>query len=352
MSMSKLLHKITHWEYWNTWVIYLPLAPFWIYHTIANRKIFFFERANPTFLFGGMAMELKSHIYDLIPDKFIPKTLLIKNDIHKMESVAKFLESNNAEYEFPLIAKPDVGLKGLGVSVIKCKLELLKYAQEADYDFLIQEKIPYQNEIGVFYCRYPNQKHGFITGTTKKNFLKVIGDGQLTVRELLQKNKRAAFQLHSLEKIVPDTLNSKPEKGKEVTIIPIGSHTRGAEFKDISAKISKDFAAKIDALALAIPGFYYGRFDILYKDENTLLDGTNFKVIELNGAQSESIHMYDPNHSLFFAWREILKHWSIMSKIAIQNKSTFKNPVPFGKGIKMIYDNLQLEKKFKKQLYG
>jgi hypothetical protein len=51
-----------------------------------------------------------------------------------------------------------------------------------------------------------------------------------------------------------------------------------------------------------------------------LREGKNFSVIELNGAGSEPTHMYDPRHSLFFAWKEIVRHWIILWRISRQNR--------------------------------
>ena len=47
--------------------------------------------------------------------------------------------------------------------------------------------------------------------------------------------------------------------------------------------------------------------------------GKDFSIIEINGAASLPTHMYDPNHSIFYAWLEIIKHYKIMYKIAIVN---------------------------------
>jgi hypothetical protein len=49
--------------------------------------------------------------------------------------------------------------------------------------------IPYANEIGVFYVRYPNEKQGRITGIVAKEFLIVTGDGVSTIAQLLKKTR-------------------------------------------------------------------------------------------------------------------------------------------------------------------
>ncbi len=57
----------------------------------------------------------------------------------------------------------------------------------------------------------------------------------------------------------------------------------------------------------------------MYNDWDDLRQGKNFHIIELNGAGSDPTHMYDPKHSLFFAWKEIIRHWFILFRISKQN---------------------------------
>jgi hypothetical protein len=59
--------------------------------------------------------------------------------------------------------------------------------------------------------------------------------------------------------------------------------------------------------------------DVRYDNWEDLKDGKNFSVIELNGAGSEPTHMYDPSHSLFFAWKEIIRHWFLLWRISRMN---------------------------------
>ncbi|HEV8507718.1 MAG TPA: hypothetical protein VGQ53_20045, partial [Chitinophagaceae bacterium] len=51
-----------------------------------------------------------------------------------------------------------------------------------------------------------------------------------------------------------------------------------------------------------------------------------FSIIEINGAGSEPTHMYDPNHSIFFAWKEIIRHWNLLWKISFINHHRHKLP--------------------------
>ncbi len=168
------IHKLLHWEYWPMEVIYLPVFPIWLYFAFKARSFFFFNAANPSIKNGGMAMESKKEIYDIIPSQYIPKTVLINKGMAYSKIIC---EIKIAGIQFPLIAKPDIGMKAFGVDKLDSEEELKNYINKFQEDFLIQELITYQNELGVFYVRYPGESKGKITGIVEKNFLSVTGNG-------------------------------------------------------------------------------------------------------------------------------------------------------------------------------
>jgi hypothetical protein len=76
--------------------------------------------------------------------------------------------------------------------------------------------------------------------------------------------------------------------------------------------------------------------DIRFKSWEDLREGKNFSIIELNGAGSEPTHIYDPMHSVFFAWKEIMKHLNLLYKIAKINKQKFNlNYITFREGVQL-----------------
>jgi rhamnogalacturonyl hydrolase YesR len=56
----------------------------------------------------------------------------------------------------------------LGVVEIKNADELENYYKNSDYDFLIQEKINFKNEVGIFYHRFPDEKTGKLRNGKKE----------------------------------------------------------------------------------------------------------------------------------------------------------------------------------------
>ncbi len=51
-------------------------------------------------------------------------------------------------------------MKGMMVKKLENEDDVVAYATNSKVDFLIQEFVPYQNEVGIFYYRYPNEAKG------------------------------------------------------------------------------------------------------------------------------------------------------------------------------------------------
>ena len=106
------LIKLKNWEYWPFSVLYFPVFFYFGWLALKARSVFFFTASNPSIDFGGMFGEKKSDIFDLIPERFIPVTRLVKKgDINQAKTDARHIG-------YPLIAKPDVGERGIWVSKI------------------------------------------------------------------------------------------------------------------------------------------------------------------------------------------------------------------------------------------
>ena len=263
-------------------------------------------------------MESKKAIYDLIPQKYYPKTELIIEGT-SLDEILKKMEDSSIKY--PFIAKPDIGLRGSGVKKINTIEDLQCYALKADFDYLIQDLIPFENEVGIFYVRYPDEKEGRITGIVSKEFLIITGDGISTTEELIKKNPRYELQLKVLKQEYDTLLLEILAKGKKLYLVPYGNHARGAKFIDGSHWISPKLTKTMNDMCLQIPGFYFGRLDVMYNNWEEFERGENFSVVELNGAASEPTHIYDPKHSLFFAWKELARHITYMYEISVINNA-------------------------------
>jgi D-alanine-D-alanine ligase-like ATP-grasp enzyme len=288
----------------------------WAFYALKSRTIFFFNASNPMMKNGGFMAESKKEIYDVIPQKYYPKTNLV---LEKSNFQNVISEIEKSQIKFPFIAKPDIGLRGSAVKKIHSFDELKTYHSKANFDYLVQDLIPYTNEVGIFYVRFPNENNGKLTGIVAKEYVIIEGDGKATMEQLIRANPRYELQIENIKKDFGTQFNEILEKGKKLNLMPYGNHARGAKFIDASNLISDKLTKVIDDMCQEIPEFYFGRLDVMYDNWNDLEYGKNFAIVEVNGAASEPTHIYDPKHSLFFAWKELARHITYMYKISVQN---------------------------------
>lgn len=308
--------RLLHWEYWSFHAVYALIYPIWLLLCVRTRSLFFFNLGNPGIENGGFLMESKYRIYQQLPPGSFPETIRISEGDSIESLIHRFEQSG---WTYPIIAKPDIGMRGLAVKKLDSADDLLFYHRHSTVDYLLQQFVNYPMEAGIFYCRFPNEEKGTLTGIVYKEVLSVTGDGVHNIRYLLQQSPRYRLQLPFLEKDQHDALNSIPPAGEKWTL-PYGNHARGALFLDASDRIDEALTAVMDQYCRQIPGFFYGRLDIRFQSWEELRQGQHFSVIELNGSGSEPTHMYDPRHSLFFAWKEIVHHWFLLNRISRQNR--------------------------------
>jgi hypothetical protein len=122
---------------------------------------------------------------------------------------------------------------------------------------------------------------------------------------------------------------SIPVKGEKIRLTVIGNHSKGTQFINGNHLITKDLELMFDNLTKQINHWYYGRLDIKYDTFEKLIQGKDFKIIEMNGIISEPTHIYDPNNiSYFGALKSIKEHWKIIFRISKKNHDLFNIPYP------------------------
>jgi hypothetical protein len=85
--------------------------------------------------------------------------------------------------------------------------------------------------------------------------------------------------------------------------------------------------ARIDEISRRVPGFFIGRYDIRYSSEADLRRGTNFQIIELNGAAAEATSIYDARYSLLAAYRTLFRQWNLVFAIGSANRARGSRPL-------------------------
>lgn len=322
-GLRKFSIKLSSWEYWPMWIVYLPAYLYYFYLSVKAKSFFFFSAANPSIETGGMFFESKWDIFKLIPSHYFPKTIFVEEG-KKIEEILIFIQQ--AKLGFPFVAKPDRGERGWAVTLIRNSRELEQYIYKVKVSFLIQELIDYPIELSVFYYRHPNEEVGKITSVTRKQLLSVTGDGKSSLLELILLNDRAFLQLEVLKANESIDFDQVLPLGKEVILVPYGNHVRGAMFLDYNHIIDQKLSATFDSISKQIKDFYFGRFDLRCNSIDELKNGKHFSILELNGSGAEPAHIYQPGFSFFEAQKVIMSHYKMMFDAAIENN---KKGVPF-----------------------
>lgn len=313
--------RATHWEFWPFWAVYPPIIAYVLYSGfIKYRCPPLFTAVNPAMPEGGFAEESKSDILTGLAgagDAIGKWTLLpVDEPAKRVTQLEAFLAER--QLTFPVALKPDLGQRGEGVAIIKNREQAEDYLTRCRKPVIAQEFLP-GREYGVFYYRYPEEEKGVVWGITDKRFTKVTGDGEHSLRHLILADARAVCMARFFLKKHAKRLNDVPAKGEEVILADLGTHCRGALFLDGSHLITPELTERLDAISQHYEGFYFGRYDVRAKDDAALQRG-EFRVIELNGVTSEATWIYDPQHSIFYAWKTLLAQWRIAFQIAEQNR--------------------------------
>ncbi len=317
------LRRIIEWEFWPLWLFYIPVVIHVIRLGIRHRSLAAFTAANPAFPAGGFKGESKSAIYEAIAARnrelpFMLRYIRLDADAcsgSKIASAHRFL--TEAGISFPVAVKPDQGERGFGVRIAYTEAELDAAIAAADGALIVQE-FAGGIEAGVFYYRRPSEPEGHIFSITEKHFPVVFGDGVSSVEELILSDRRAICLAEKYFEQLGDRIDQVPEAGESVTLIDIGTHSRGAVFLDSERLRTAELERSLDAICRRIDGFYFGRFDLRADSIEDMMAG-RFRIIELNGVTSESTNIYDPKYSLRDAYGILFRQWELAFEIGAEN---------------------------------
>lgn len=175
-----------------------------------------------------------------IDDKYTIYTHIIEP--YRLKSV----EYNENIINYPFIIKPTIcSGSNKGVKLIKNSLDLEEFKKtKCPWEkYMIQEFYPSKYEVGVLYEKIP-----------------YFTDGNIVSIVMKQRN------------------------GNKWEPLKCENHVNnGVNCSIRNDLITEDLLLTIRKIANNIPGFYMGRFDIGFNDEEEFKKGRNFKCFELNG---------------------------------------------------------------------
>ncbi len=337
------MKKYLKWEFWPSWLFYLPVYALYLWYSLRSRTLMFFSASNPGMYMGGFVDYSKYDILKKIPSEVVPKTFLIEENENQLDEVLTLIYSG--EISYPFILKPDRGERGFAVEKISDEQQLKNYFKRFKTLLVLQEFAEEKLEFGVLYYRMPNENKGNISSVVQKIMPHVIGDGESNLDSLLKNTERTSYYYNELSKAYSERLSEVPEKGKELILSDIGNHCKGATFYNCNHLINKKLVDTFDSLSKKIEGYYFGRYDIKVNSVEDLYNGI-FKIVELNGANSEPAHIYDPQMPLRKAYSFMFKHWKTIFRISVQNH---KLGVPYMSMKEGIFTTRQYLKKRKKE---
>jgi hypothetical protein len=342
---------LSFFEFWPMWAFYPPIMLYALYLMLRYRGILLPTVANPSFPGGGFVGESKADILTLAtkhtPEWVADFFAVTRPQLSDADELNQFKQDvlsriKQKDFEFPVVAKPDMGCRGVGVKLLKNEAELVNYINHfpAQATFLIQRYVNLEGEAGVFYSRLPGQAQGQLISITLKYFPYVTGDGVRTLRELIMADDRAGKLSHLYLKRHVARLETVPAQGESIRLAFAGSHSRGAIFRNGTHLITPQMQARFDEISQRIPEFYFGRYDIRFADFAEVQQGKHFTIVEVNGAGAESTHIWDRKTTLVKAWLDLFKQYRLLFKTGYLNRKRGFKPL----SIKNFWRGYQLEK--------
>jgi hypothetical protein len=243
----------------------------------------------------------------------------------RLDDLTQLLELG--EHQFPLVLKPDAGQRGTGVRVVHSLEEARAYFAVQPGAVVVQRFHPGPFEAGIFYYRRPGDHRGRIFSLTDKRFPILTGDGRSTLEELVWAHPRFRLQASIFLRRHAGETQRVLADGERFQLALAGNHAQGTMFLDGAHLVTPELERRIDEIAGYMHGFYVGRFDVRYADVERFRRGEDLAIVELNGVTSEATHIYDPQRTLWNAWRVLCEQWTLIFEIGAANRERGHVPV-------------------------
>ncbi len=171
---------------------------------------------------------------------------------------------------FPLVVRPDVGRQRARTVADMSELRECIRNVPGDRKIILHRLQPEAGEATVLYARLPGLPSGRLLSVTIRRAPRVIGAG-----------------------------------GEQ----------------DGRRYITSELEAQIDAIALGMREFYFGRFDVRFPSTAALMRGEGLSVVGISGIGGEASDVRDPALSLIEAYRRLIEQQRIMFLIGDKNRA-------------------------------
>ena len=322
-KITAVIERWRHWEFWPAWMFYPPVALYCLWLAIKYRGLNVPTAANPGIFSGGIVGESKmATLKDLHAGspEYTAEAALVTGDTLAARLQSLDRHRLRMQLPFPFILKPDVGQRGAGIKLIRTMAQAEDYFRQTDSPLVVQRYAPGPGEAGIFYYRFPHEAHGQIFAITEKIFPVLTGDGRSTVGQLLGRDPRARLMRTVYARRFAARLDEVLPAGETLKLVEAGNHAQGCVFRDGMRLNSPALTVRMDEISQKLDGFFIGRYDLRFANEEDLSAGKNFQIIELNGAASEATSIYDARNSLWSAYGTLFRQWELVFAIGAENR--------------------------------
>lgn len=325
--------QTSFFEFWPAWAMYFPVVLQSLGMAIRYRSLTLPLIANPAVPLSGMVGVGKSELLAQASGDCDATILtwfghIVTEEPRDQQIASIEARAEQLGFSYPMVSKPDIGCRGAGVKLIHSSEQLREVfdGYPVGANMLLQKLADWEPEAGVFYVRHPNESKGKIISMALKYMPYVVGDGERTLRQLIESDPRAGDLRHLYLERHQDSLDQVIAAGESYRLIFAASHCRGAIFRDANEDITPQLSARIDALMQEIPEFYYGRLDVKFRDIESFKNGENLQIVEINCASSESLHIWDRRARLGEAISSLLFQYKTLFQLGAANRERGYRP--------------------------
>jgi len=354
-ALDESADKISWFEFAPARLFYTPVALYCGWLSARHMGPTLITNCNPSLPYSGLVGESKNTVLNALNGdarKWVsPYVSCMRwggegGLARSVDDADHALKAENLS--LPLVAKPDIGMRGAGVQLVKTQKSLDAYIKSfpPGANFMLQALIDEEGEAGVFYVRYPGEKRGKIISLTLKYFPRVYGDGKQTLRQLIMADTRAGKVPHLYLERHKNRLDEIIPHGEGIRLAFAGNHCRGTIFRNGNDQITEGMTRAFDSIAASMDEFYVGRFDVRFGDFEAFQRGEGFKIIEINGAGGEATHIWDSRTTLPQAYATLMKQFKHLYAIGSANRKRGHKPTSLRQLIKVWWHEKSLTKNY------
>lgn len=313
------------------WLNLVPIVAQWLWLSVRYGSVTLPSAANPCITSGGMVGEGKMEYFAsmgaIARSRTAATTSVVRTAQCELHDVVEAMR--NEGLEFPVVAKPDMGWCGFGVRLLRDEADARRYLAlfPEGERIVLQHHLAHDGEAGIFYMREPGQATGRVLGMLLRHYPSVRSDGRSTIEDLISLDPRLARLGQDGMSEASCDLARIPADGERVRLSLVSSTRVGGLYLDGSQAVTPQLVAAIDEVARDMLNFHAGRFDVKFRDLESLRSGVGFKIIEVNGAGSEAVHAWDPAHSIWHAYAIIFDKQRRLFALAARMRALGHRPI-------------------------